>query len=266
MPDRIDREEGRRLFGLNPQGYDDARPDYPAWIYERLRDGRALVPGTATLEIGAGGGRATKQLLEYGANPLTIIEPDKRFATSLESVLDEYESDYRLIWQSFEDVQLEPDQFELVVAATSFHWIEQSSGLQKIRRLLRDEGVAAFFWNVLQDLDREDRFHEATDHLLSELAVSPSGAPNTIPFALDRQARQADMRAAGFNNVEYSESKWTVVLDTDQVGKLYEGFSSIQRLDAQSRSKVLNDLMEIADTQFDGRVERNVTTCLYVLA
>jgi hypothetical protein len=83
MPDHIDRQEGRRLFGLNPQRYDEARPDYPPWIYQHLREIGALVEDTATLEIGAGSGRATRRLLEYGANPLTIIEPDERFAPLL---------------------------------------------------------------------------------------------------------------------------------------------------------------------------------------
>ncbi len=265
MPEYIDRTEGRKLFGLDPRGYDDSRPEYPSWIYERLRDTGALREGATTLEIGAGGGRATRELLKFGAGPLTILEPDSRFAPLLESIADEYDADCSLIQQSFEEVDLPPCQFDLVAAATSFHWIEQGTGLQKVRRLLKKAGVAALFWNVFQVLDKEDRFHAATEGLLSNLAVSPSGAPKTIPFALDRQAREADMHASGFNNVEYVESRWTLVLDTDQVGKLYAGFSHIQRLDDRSRATVLHDLMEIADTQFDGRVERNITSCLYVL-
>ena len=42
MPEHIHLNEGRHLFGLNPQGYADARPDYPQWIFEYLRERGAL--------------------------------------------------------------------------------------------------------------------------------------------------------------------------------------------------------------------------------
>lgn len=44
--DYIHRHEGRQLFGLNPAGYDNARPDYPAWIFERLRVQRRSIGST----------------------------------------------------------------------------------------------------------------------------------------------------------------------------------------------------------------------------
>jgi SAM-dependent methyltransferase len=265
VPEHIDRAEGRRLFGLDPQGYDASRPEYPAWIFERLCDVGALRAGASTLEIGAGSGRASRELLARGADPLTMLEPDPRFAESLEALAEEYEAACRVIQHSFEDADLPTGHFDLVVAATAFHWVEQGSGLRKIRRILANGGRAALFWNVLQDLDKADLFHAATQQVLSGLAISPSGAPNSLPFALDRVAREADLRGAGFE-VEYTESKWTLVLDTERVGKLYEGFSPIQRLEARARAEILAELVAIADEQFGGRVERNITSCLYLLA
>jgi hypothetical protein len=50
------------------------------------------------------------------------------------------------------------------------------------------------------------------------------------------------------------------------VGKLYESFSHIQRLDADARMKLLDDLMTIADTHFNGKVVRNITSCLYLFS
>lgn len=265
MPEKIDRREGRHLFGLNPQGYEASRPEYPGWIYECLRDSGALRAGTATLEIGAGTGRATRKLLEYGADPMTIVEPDARFAEMLQSILGEL-THCRVIHRSFEDAELDADQFDLVAAATSFHWIAPEVGLAKVRRVLRDGGVAALFWNTLADLAKQDAFHDATEFLLSGLAAAPSGAPNTLPHALDRVAREADAREAGFERVQYFESKWEIELSTEQIGALYEGFSSIQRLTEQPRTKLLCELMQIAEDQFAGRVTRNVTSSLYLLS
>jgi SAM-dependent methyltransferase len=266
MPEQINLNEGRRLFGLNPQGYEDTRPEYPIWIFDHLRERGTLVDGTLTLEIGAGTGKATWRLLEYGANPLTIVEPDTRFAAMLGTVAQASSANCRVVHESFEDVVLSDNQFDLVAAATAFHWIEPISGLRKIKRLLRRDGFVALFWNVLGDLDKEDLFHDATHSLLAPLAVGPSEKPDTVPFALDRAAREAEANAAGFNNTEYRESRWSLVLTTDQVGKLYESFSHIQRLDAEARAKLLDELMTIADTQFSGKVVRNITSCLYLFS
>jgi hypothetical protein len=42
--------------------------------------------------------------------------------------------------------------------------------------------------------------------------------------------------------------------------------SHIQRLDANARAKLLDELMTIADMQFNGKVVRNITSCLYVFS
>lgn len=266
MAEQIERDEGRRLFGLNPQGYDDARPEYPVWIFEHLRACGALVDGTPTLEIGAGTGKATRRLLEYGANPLTIVEPDARFAAMLDATATASPAHICILHSTFEDAQLSDNQFDLIAAATAFHWIEPTVGLGKAKRLLRPDGFAALFWNVLGDADKEDPFHDATHRLLAPLAMGPSEKADTVHFALDCAARQAEATAAGFKKTEYLESRWSHMLNTGQVGKLYESFSHIQRLDANARRKVLDGLMTIADVQFNGQVVRNITTCLHLFS
>jgi SAM-dependent methyltransferase len=265
MSQRIDRSEGRRLFGLNPEGYDHARPEYPAAIYRFLVDQRALVPNTATLEIGAGSGLATRRLIELGAKPITVIEPDIRFSPSLRALGEATGTDIRWIQTAFEDAELPPHAFDLVAAATSFHWLDPAVALDKIADALKPGGFAALWWNVFQDLDREDPFHDATRSLLANLAASPAGAPDTMPFALDRRAREADFaRTDKFEAVANAETRWTLMLDAEQVGRLYEGFSHIQRLPEAERVQLLRSLIEIVRNQFGGRVERNMTSVIYV--
>ena len=54
------------------------------------------------------------------------------------------------------------------------------------------------------------------------------------------------------------------MLDAAQVRTLYEGFSHIQRLPQARRDRLLDQLIDIAQTQFGGRVERNMTSAIYV--
>jgi len=265
MPEFIDRSEGRRLFGLNPEGYEDARPPYPEALYRFLIDQGALARGSVALEIGAGSGLATRRLLELGAGPITVVEPDERFVPQLSRLRQAMGADLRLMSCAFEDASLPPHCFDLVAAATSYHWLDPDGALVKIADALEPGGYAALWWNVFTDLDREDPFHDATLPLFGDQAISPSGAPDAIPFALDRAARESEFaRSGAFEPMKYFETRWTLVLDTARVGRLYEGFSHIQRLPRPERDALLQNLMEVADTRFGGRVERNMTSPIYL--
>ena len=265
MPDAIDRSEGRRLFGLDPGAYCDARPDYPEPIYRALVERGAIEPGTATLEIGPGPGVATRRLIELGANPLTVVEPDARFMPSLEPLAAAAAVPMRIVVAAFEDAPLTNASFDLVAAATSYHWLDPNVAIDKVAALLKPGGWAALWWNIFGDLEKPDPFHDATRELLGDGAISPSGAPDAIPFGLDRSAREAEFaRSDAFGEVFYAETRWTLTLDTARVGKLYEGFSHIQRMPTVARERLLAQLMEIADAEFGGRVERNMTSPIYL--
>jgi hypothetical protein len=135
----------------------------------------------------------------------------------------------------------------------------------KIAALLRPGGFVALWWNIFGDLDRPDPFHDATFALFGGGAITPSGAPDEVPFGLDRAARAAELaRSGAFGEMFYAETRWTLTLDTARVGKLYEGFSHIQRMPTAARTRLLEQLMEIAATQFNGRVERNMTSPIYL--
>ncbi len=148
-------------------------------------------PGTATLEIGAGPGSATRRLIELGANPISVVEPDRRFAPMLTALRETTGADLSLISDAFEDVSLPAQSFDLVAAATSYHWLDPRTAVDKIANVLKPGGYVALWWNVFQDLERDDAFHDATLPLFVNQAISRSGAPDAIPFALDRAAREA---------------------------------------------------------------------------
>ena len=262
---RIDTQEGKSLFGLNPDGYDQVRPPYPEALFSLMVDQGALFPGASTLEIGPGNGLATRALISHGANPLTVVEPDKGFEGLLSSLAEEANGDFYVVQATFEDIALQAETYDLVVAATMYHWLNPNTRVDRIANILKPLGHVALIWNVFQNLHKSDAFHEETRPLLAHLATSPSGPPDTVPFALNRQAREAEfLRTGKFEVSAYLEVQWTLQLNTVQVGLLYEGFSLIARLPELERNEILHQLMNIADTKFDGIVERNMTSSLYL--
>jgi SAM-dependent methyltransferase len=266
MSKTIDEIEGRALFGNDPHNYNEIRPAYPRQLYEFLQTTGALRANAATLEIGAGNGLATRRLLELGANPLTIIEPDPRFAPLLDSIARAHSgAEIRIIQTAFEDAELPRDHYDLVAAATSFHWIQPAVGLTKVAAVLKPGGYAALWWHVFGDDERADPFHEATRTILAPLAISPSGKPGDVPFALDIPARLRDFaNTAQFETPRHTAFRWTLTLNTQQVGALYGTFSHINRLPEARRTAVLHQLMEVAEKHFAGTVQRNMITTAYV--
>ena len=265
MPDLIDQEEGRSLFGSDLQNYQDIRPQYPEQIYRFLVSSGALYAGVPALEIGSGNGLATGRLLELGADPMTLVEPDRRFSHSLVCLSEPYGAEVTLIEESFEDAELPRSHYGLVAAATSFHWIQASVGLTKIAKILRPGGYAALWWNVFGDPDRNDPFHDSTQMIMQRLSSSPSGRPDAIPFALDADARLHDFSKIGkFDTPECEFHRWTLTLNTEQVGSLYSTFSSISRLPEYERKSILDRLMMIAEREFGGVVKRNMVSSVYL--
>ena len=247
--------------------YHESRPPYPEWMFNLLVQQKALYPGTRTLEIGPGNGLATRKLVAFGASPVTLVEPDNRFAQLLESISDHDGEPCRIIHKPFEETQLPASSFDLVIVATSFHWLDPLTRVEKLAKLTRSGGAVALLWNVFQDLNLPDPFHEATKEMLAELSNSPSGKPDGMPFALDRRARESEFTANNdFELRMYAESYWKLVLKPRDVHSLYEGFSNISRLPLAERTDLLNRLESVAKSKFSGRVERNMTSPLYIFS
>ncbi|MHB8529219.1 MAG: class I SAM-dependent methyltransferase [Caulobacteraceae bacterium] len=256
---RIDRSAGRELFGADPAAYDRARPDYPEWVFEVLSLRCGLAPGAAVLEIGAGSGKATGRLLALGADPLIAIEPDRRLADFLRA---RYPSPVlRIIAEPFETASPDRSDFDLVICAGAFHWLEEHAALAKIATVLRPGGWWAAVWNVFGDDRRPDPFHEATRNTLAALA-SPSDGRGGVPFATDAKVRLAALERTGaFEDIRHQTSSWSLRLDADETVALYATYSDVAA--RADKKEVLADIHRIASEGFGGRVTRNMITSLY---
>jgi len=265
-PREFHRSEGRGLFGIDPAGYDAARPRYPDALFDLLRTRCGLRAAVRTFEVGPGSGVATRRLAELGANPIVAIEPDAAFRPQLESIASETGAAIEVHLAAFEDAELPEASFDLGVAATSFHWIAAQAGLAKVASLLCSGGWWAMWWNVFGDPARADAFHDATVHIFDPLHPSPSGGGAAGgPYALDAAARLAELESVGrFEALEAARWDWTLTLDTRQVRALYATFSSIIRLDEREREKALDTVADVAESRFGGRVERNMVTAVYI--
>jgi SAM-dependent methyltransferase len=257
--------EGRRLFGQDPFVYHTARIGYPERIFNILQYRCELRPGTRTFEIGPGTGLASQRLLQLGASPLVVIEPDKRLAKFLSTTLVQTKDRLKIKVVAFEQVRLTRQGFDLGVSASAFHWLNEKVALRKIAHSLRQGGWWAMWWNLFSDGSRTDEFHKATRLLLRDLDRSPSsGTDGRPPFALDTDQRIANLKATdAFENIEAETISHSAELDTERIVRLYSTFSPISRLNPDKQQKLLHELGRIADRQFGGYVEIRILAPIY---
>lgn len=129
-------------FGAAAQLYDARRPRYPDQLIDDL-----LSRGAQTvLDVGAGTGIASQQLLDKGADVLAV-EPDPRMAEIAK------EKGIPVEMGTFESWDPAKRNFDLVVFGQSFHWVNPSIALPKIHSLLSTGGQLALMWNRLSPTD-----------------------------------------------------------------------------------------------------------------
>ena len=125
-------------FGAAARIYDVRRPRYPDQLIDDL-----LSQGAQTvLDVGAGTGIASEQLLGKGVDVLAV-EPDPRMAEIAR------EKGIPIEIATFESWDPAERRFDLVVFGSSFHWVNPDIALPKAHRLLSSGGRLALMWNRL---------------------------------------------------------------------------------------------------------------------
>jgi hypothetical protein len=115
MPDSP-RPAAQRLFGTDADGYRRGRPGYPSWLWDQLAACCGLAAGPSTLEIGAGAGQATAELLARGASPLVAVEPDAALAALLRA---RFGRRVRVVEQPFERFETRDRRWSLPLTSES---------------------------------------------------------------------------------------------------------------------------------------------------
>lgn len=253
------RDAARHVYGADATGYAEGRPDYPEEIYRTLTDRCGLGEGAVVLEIGPGTGLVTRRLVAQGAS-VVAVEPDPAVGEYLARSLRGANVD--VVGATFEQAPLPETRFDLAVAATSFHWVDQEAGLSKLGRVVRPGGWAALWWTIYEDPDREDPFRQATAHLLG--GADPDGQRPRSAFQLDTTQRCQDLEhLGGFRAVTSQLFHWTAHFDTRRLRAFYGSLIEIRRRPASEQGVLLGGIESIALEQFAGEVTRPFVTVIY---
>ncbi|MCO1655205.1 class I SAM-dependent methyltransferase [Pseudonocardia humida] len=184
----IDRARARS-FGPAAAAYAAFRPGYPRAAVEwALQPVLGASEPPRLLDLGAGTGKLTATLLEFG--PVTAVEPDEGMLAQLRARLPEVQARSG----TAEEVPAEDSSVDAVLVGQAWHWFDHDRALAEAARVLRPGGVLAALWNS-DDLAVEwvRGYREA---LYSQRSVPPAEGTDNVPalpghpaFAHSRHSR-----------------------------------------------------------------------------
>jgi ubiquinone/menaquinone biosynthesis C-methylase UbiE len=164
-PAPVDRA---RSFGSVAEAYDRGRPAYPADAVAWLAGGEARV----VLELGAGTGKLTRELVDQG-HAVFATDPDEAMLAVLRERVPEVSAKVA----TAEEIPANDRSVDVVVVAQAFHWFDHGAALPEIARVLKPGGHVALVWNSRDEripwvrrmgdiLGRQDLDTSSSEHLV----------------------------------------------------------------------------------------------------
>jgi 2-polyprenyl-3-methyl-5-hydroxy-6-metoxy-1,4-benzoquinol methylase len=128
MADPNRRDLGR-VFNEVPELYDRVRPGYPDELFADLATVTGIDEEASVLEVGCGTGQATRPLAALGCS-VTAIEPGAGMAALARQRIADFPN-VDVETSTFEEWDDRGRRFDVLVAASAWHWVDPSVGWQR---------------------------------------------------------------------------------------------------------------------------------------
>ena len=264
-----DREELKQTFEQVPELYDRARPDYPDELFDDLIHLAALQPDARLLEIGCGTGKATVPLA-VRCFRITCLEIGPGLASVARRKLSSYRG-VEVILTSFESWHAGGEPFDLVYAATSWHWLNPEIRYRKAASVLSEEGKLAFFSVRLAFPEDVDPFFYEIQKVYEAIGLGggeswfhgskqwPPPPPEEVPDDA------SEIVASGyFDEVQVKRYVWERQYTSEQYIALLNTFSGHIAMDRDKRQFLYGEIQRRIDTRPNGKVRRHWLAILHV--
>jgi SAM-dependent methyltransferase len=243
------REHLRETFNQAAELYNRFRPGYPPELFTDLP------AGPRVLEIGCGTGQATAPVARLGRSVVAVelgadlAEVARRNVAGL---------DVEVVVAAFEDWPLPEQKFDLVLAATSFHWIDPEIRMDKTADALKLGGALGVVTTQHVAGGSDQFFIDMQDCYLRFDPDTPPGfrLPRAadVPAEFDESDRYGPVRFHRYErDVECTTEEYLGLLST------YSNHRVLPTLDG-----LLACIANLVDSRYDGRITMRYLTQLAV--
>jgi ubiquinone/menaquinone biosynthesis C-methylase UbiE len=244
VSDNDEREVGRRGFADGAR-YQSARPGYPRDAIRFLVDRLHITSTTRVLDVAAGTGLFTKELLDVTSH-VVAVEPSQgmraEFAKQLPSL--------SIVEGTAEHLPCEDGSFDVLSVAQAFHWFNPVEALREFARVLVPGGGLCLIWNErdesvawVDELSRAIRWHHQRPY--------------------DMATDFAPVIASGsFSDVERNVFEHVQMMDRASLHQRVLTTSYIAVMDKRDQDLILRDVDQIIEG-FDEHFELPYVTTTY---
>jgi SAM-dependent methyltransferase len=208
--------------------YERGRPGYPPEAVAELVEVLGIRPGAAVLDLAAGSGKLTRQLLPTGA-ALVAVEPLAAMRAQLARV------GVAAVGGIAEAIPLRDGSLDAVTVAQAFHWFDGPRAMAELHRVLRAGGRLGLIWNVRD---------ESVPWVAAITAILDRHAGDT-PRYRDGRWRAAVDAAPGFSLLAERHFRQRHELDRAALLDRFASTSFVAALPEATRARLLAEIDEV---------------------
>lgn len=250
----------RHTFDAIALLYNEARPCYPAELFSTLIDVTGLHKDSKLLEIGPGTGQATRSLAEKGFD-ITAIELGTGLAAVAKYELQNFKN-VQILTGTFEEIALPENSFDLVYAATSFHWIESSIKYSKTYNLLKDRGHLAIIHTHHVSDEQGDAFFNASQPIYDRYDFTDKHQKPKLPK--NEELKPDEIDNGLFKLVHFQVFPVMITYNAKDFVKLLNTFSNHLAAPKEVQQGFYEEIESLINNSFGGKIEKHFSMSLTI--
>ena len=240
-----DRRQLRRTFDSAASLYDSQRPGYPEALIQDIILLSQIPRGGDILEIGCGTGQATEPFAQDGYH-ITCLELGTHLADVARHKFHS-NGNVTIISKPFESWDPTDQQYDLVIAATSFHWIDPEVRFIKAAQLLRPSAALAVFTN--QHIRKNEGFFARVQDIYRRHAPALCQTKAEVD-----QSAQLEPGIDLFEQPIIKRYLWEMRYTADEYVALLGTYSNHIALPEPQREELFHAIIQLIRDNFSGSV------------
>jgi SAM-dependent methyltransferase len=249
----------RSTFDSVASLYHEIRPRYPDALFSTLIKVTDLLPGHKILEIGSGTGQATKPLAMLGYN-IIGIELGAALASVAAHELRSYPN-VNIMTGAFEDIDMSQKSFDLIIAATSFHWIRPEVKFTKSSDILKNDKYLAIIHTHHISDEQGDVFFKASLPVFARFNFIDTPEPS-LPLA--ENIRPAAIDEKLFRLTHFQCFRVINNYTGEEFSKLLNTYSNHLAATKDHLDEFLYEIKALINREFNGSIKKHFLMSLTI--
>jgi trans-aconitate methyltransferase len=243
--------ELKLTFNRSAAFYDEIRPGYCDELIRDVVELSAIPDDGVILEVGCGTGKATRPFAERGYE-MVCLDIGKDLISVARQQLRRF-SQITFLLANF-DAWCPIRQFDLLICATAFHWLNPQLRYKRAAAALGAHGSLAVFSN--QHVGKEDGFFGEVQAVYDKYYVSTQSQSGALSAGSDEPG--IDAFAAPVRRIY----PWRQAYTSEEYIKLLGTYSDHIALPDHNRELLFDGIVDLIDRRYGGTVVKQYEAVL----